>query len=149
MYILNQVRSKFVSKSPNELMFRKKPSLRHFHVWGCKAEVRPYNPQLKKLDLKTVSGFFIGYCVGSRGSRFYYPSHSMWVIEFDRVVFFKDDLDSGRNAPQLVILREDRVVILVPFISLLTDNMISVVRDENEFVLDIVDATSPVVDEQS
>jgi len=28
-------------------------------VWGCKAEVRPYNPYLNKLDLKTVSKFFM------------------------------------------------------------------------------------------
>ena len=28
-------------------------------MWGCKAEVRPYNPYLKKLDLKTVSKFFM------------------------------------------------------------------------------------------
>ena len=99
MYILNQVPNKSVSKTPYELMSRKKPSLRHFHVWGCKAEVRPYNPQLKKLDLQTVSGFFIGYCVDSHGSRFYCPSHSMRVIESDRAVFFEDDLDSGSNAP--------------------------------------------------
>ena len=44
VYILNQVPSKSVSKTPYELMFGKKPSLRHFHVSGCKAEVRPYNP---------------------------------------------------------------------------------------------------------
>ena len=43
VYILNQVPSKFVSKTPYELMSGKKPSLRHFHEWGCKAEVRPYN----------------------------------------------------------------------------------------------------------
>jgi len=148
VYILNQVPSKSVSKTPYELMSGKKPSLRHFHVWGCKAEVRPYNPQLKKLDLKTVSGFFIGYCVGSRGSRFYCPSHSMRVIESDRAVFFEDDLDSGSNTPRPVTFREDRVVIPVPSIYLPADNVVPVVRDENEFVPDLVDATSPVVDEQ-
>jgi len=148
VYILNQVPSKSVSKTPYELMSGKKPSLRHFHVWGCKAEVRPYNPQLKKLDLKTVSGFFIGYCVGSRGSRFYCPSHSMRVIESDRAVFFEDNLDSGSNTPRPVTFREDRVVIPVPSIYLPADNVIPVVRDENEFVPDLVDATTPVVDEQ-
>jgi len=148
VYILNQVPSKSVSKTPYELMFGKKPSLKHFHVCGCKVEVRPYNPQLKKLDLKTVSGFFIGYCVGSRGSRFYCPSYSMRVIESDRAVFFEDDLDNGNNAPRLVTFREDRVVIPVPYIYLLTDNVIPIVRDENELVPDLVEATSPVVDEQ-
>ncbi len=44
VYILNQVSSKSVPNTPYELMFGKKPSLKHFHVWGCKVEVRPYNP---------------------------------------------------------------------------------------------------------
>ena len=77
-------------KTPYELWSRKKQSFHHFHVWGCKAEVRPYNPQSKKLDPKTISGFFVGYCIGSRGSRFYCPSHTTRIIELDRVVYFED-----------------------------------------------------------
>lgn len=50
VYILNQVPSKSMPKIPYELFTGKKPSLRHFHVWGCKAKVRSYNPQLKNLD---------------------------------------------------------------------------------------------------
>ncbi|RVW34940.1 Retrovirus-related Pol polyprotein from transposon TNT 1-94 [Vitis vinifera] len=82
--------SKSVPKTPYELWSGKKPNLHHFHVWGCKAEVRPYNPQSKKLDPKTISGFFVGYCIGSRGSRFYCPSHTTRIIELDRVVYFED-----------------------------------------------------------
>ena len=82
-YILNQLPSKFVPKTPYELWSQKKHSLRHFHVWGCKVEVRPYNPQFKKLDSKTISGYFIGYCMGLRGSRFYCSSHTTRVIESD------------------------------------------------------------------
>ena len=82
-YILNQVPSKFVPKTPYELWSQKKPSLCHFHVWGCRVEVRSCNPQSKKLDPKTISGYFISYCVGSRGSRFYYLSHTTRVIESD------------------------------------------------------------------
>ena len=63
--ILNQVSSKFVPMTPYELWSQKKPSLRHFHIWGYKVEVRPYNPQSKKLYPKTINGYFIGYCVGS------------------------------------------------------------------------------------
>ncbi|RVW48989.1 Retrovirus-related Pol polyprotein from transposon TNT 1-94 [Vitis vinifera] len=99
-YILNQVPSKFVPKTPYELWSGKKPNLHHFHVWGCKAEVRPYNPQSKKLDPKTISGFFVGYCIGSRGSRFYCPSHTTRIIELDRVIYFEyvssvDERSSG------------------------------------------------------
>ena len=49
-YILNQVPSKYVPKTPYELSSQNKPSLHHFHNWGCKVEVRPYNQQSKKLD---------------------------------------------------------------------------------------------------
>ncbi|RVX07192.1 Retrovirus-related Pol polyprotein from transposon TNT 1-94 [Vitis vinifera] len=38
-YILNQVHSKSVPKTPYELWSGKKPSLHYFHVWGCKAEI--------------------------------------------------------------------------------------------------------------
>ena len=44
-YILNQVPSKFMPKTPYELWSEKELSLHHFHVWGCKVEVKPYNPQ--------------------------------------------------------------------------------------------------------
>ena len=66
----------------------------------------------------------------------------MRVIEFDHAVFFEDVLDNGSNTPRPITLREDHVVILVPSIYLFIDNVISVVRDNNEFVLDLVDATS-------
>ena len=82
-YILNKVPSKSAPKTPNELWSQRKPSLRHFHIWDCKVEVRPYNPQSKKFDPKTISRYFIGYCVGSRGSRFYCPSHTTRVTESD------------------------------------------------------------------
>ena len=42
-YILNQVPSKYVLKTPYELWSQKKPSLRHFDVWSCKVKVRLYN----------------------------------------------------------------------------------------------------------
>ncbi|KAL6316403.1 hypothetical protein AAG906_018106 [Vitis piasezkii] len=38
-YILNQVPSKYVPKTPYELWLEKKSNLHHFHVWGCKAEI--------------------------------------------------------------------------------------------------------------
>ena len=70
-YILNKVPSKFVHKTLNELWSQKKPSVHYFYVWGCKVEVRPYNPQFNKFDPKIISGYFIGYCILLRGSRFY------------------------------------------------------------------------------
>ena len=58
-------------------------------------EVRLYNSQFKKLDPKTISRYFIGYCVGLRGSRFYCSSHTTRVIELDRAIYFEDDIGTS------------------------------------------------------
>ena len=62
--ILNKVPGKSILKTPYELWSQKKPNLRYFHVWGYRVEVRPYNPQSKKLYPKSIGGYFISYCVG-------------------------------------------------------------------------------------
>jgi len=72
-YILNRVPTKVATKTPYELWIGRKPSLKHFHVWGCPAEARPYKPNEKKLDSRTVSSYFIGYSERSRGYKFYDP----------------------------------------------------------------------------
>lgn len=146
IYILNQVPSKSDPKTPYELWSGKKPSLCHFHVWGCKAEVRIHNPQLKKLDPKTISRYFVGYCVGSRGSRFYCISHVTRIIESDRAIYFEDDIQSGCFIPCKISFRDERVVILVPLFSpflsapLLIEQYVVIAQ---EHVID----TEPIVDE--
>ena len=110
--------SKSIPKAPYELWSQKKPSLCHFHVWGCKVEVRPYNPQFKKLDLKTISEYFIGYYVGSRGSMFYFSSHTTRVIESNRAMYFEDDT-STRQGLREFVFKEHLVFILVPTASAL------------------------------
>ena len=76
-YILNQVPSKSVLKTPYEL---------------CAAEAwsGPITHSQRNLILKPLVVFFVGYCIGSRGSRFYCPSHTTRIIELDRVVYFED-----------------------------------------------------------
>lgn len=110
-YIANRTPSKAVAQTPFELWKDRKPSLHHIHVWGCKAEARPYNPHEAKLDAKTVSAFFIGYPEHSRGYRFYCPSHTTRVDETNKAVFLDEsnlthdfeDLES-----ELQELAEDR-----------------------------------------
>jgi hypothetical protein len=71
VYVLNRVSSKVVPKTSFELWNGWKPSLNHLHIWGCPAEVRICNPNLKKLDPMTINGFFMGYAVNSNEFRFY------------------------------------------------------------------------------
>lgn len=73
-YILNRVPTKAAVKTPYELWTGKKPCLTHLRIWGCPAEARPYRPNEKKLDSKTVSSYFIGYSERSRGYKFYDPA---------------------------------------------------------------------------
>ena len=70
-YVLNQVPNKSIPKTHSEMMYDKKPSLKRFHVWGYRVEIKPYNLHTKRHGVRTISGYFIGYCVGSKGSKFY------------------------------------------------------------------------------
>ena len=89
-------------KTPYKLMYRKKHSLKHFHVWGCRAEIRPYNPHTKKLDARIISGYFIGYYIGSRGSRFYCLNYYTSVVKLDHAIYFEDELKSGSQTPHVI-----------------------------------------------
>ena len=67
VHILNKVPSKSVPKTPYEMWTGKKPTLNYFHVWGCPAEAKVFNPNIGKLEPKTVSCHFIGYPERSKG----------------------------------------------------------------------------------
>jgi hypothetical protein len=109
MYLLNRVPSKAVQKTPFELWTGRKPSLRHLHVWGCQAEIRIYNPHEKKLDARTISGYFIGYPEKSKGYRFYCPNHSTRIVETGNAQFIENGENSGSIDPQNVEIKEVRV----------------------------------------
>ena len=100
VYILNRVPTKAIPKTPFELFKGWKPSLRHVRVWGCPSEVRVYNPQEKKLDPRTISGYFVGYAERSKGYRFYCPSHSTRFVESRNAKFLENDLISGSDQSQ-------------------------------------------------
>ena len=113
MYLQNKVPSKAIQKKPFELWTRRKPSLRHLHVWGCPAEIRYYNPHEKKLDARIISGYFIGYLEKSKGFRFYCPNHITMIIESGNARFIENDEVSGRETPRKVDIKEMRVHILL------------------------------------
>jgi hypothetical protein len=64
-------------------------SLQHFRVWGSPAEAKPYRPNEKKLDEKTISCYFIGYAERSRGYKFYDPANRT-IFETNTFKFFED-----------------------------------------------------------
>ena len=81
--------------------------MRHIRVWGCPSEVRIYNPQEKKLDPRTISGYFIGYAERSKGYRFYCPSHSTRIVESRNAKFLENDLISGSEQFQDIVSEKD------------------------------------------
>ena len=117
LYLLNRVPSKAVLTTPFELWTGRKPSLRHLHVWGCPSELKIYNPQEKKLDSRTTSGFFIGYPEKSKGYRFYCPDHSTRIVETGNVRFIENGESSGSVEPRKVEIEEVRVEIPLPITS--------------------------------
>ena len=86
-YILNRVPTKATAKNPYELWTGRKPSLKHFRVWGCPVEARPYRPNENKLEPRTISSYFIGYSERSKGYKFYDPK-SRNIFETGIATFF-------------------------------------------------------------
>ena len=95
IHILNRVLSKSVPKTPYALWIGKEPSLNHLRVWGCPAEAKVFNPNIRKLDSKTVSCHFIGYPKKSKGYRFYCPDRPTKFIEIRHAVFLEEELIKG------------------------------------------------------
>lgn len=127
MYILNRVPSKFVPKTPFELWTGRKPSLNHFHVWGCPVEIRIYNPLECKLDPRATSGFFIGYPQASKGYRFYCPHNGTRIVEALNAKFLENDSGSCKcDHSQGKITKLE--LIIVP-VSTVQENVVPVVSE--------------------
>ncbi|RVX18298.1 Retrovirus-related Pol polyprotein from transposon TNT 1-94 [Vitis vinifera] len=65
-------------------------------VRSCPAKVRPYKPNEKKLDSKTVSCYFVGYFERSNGFKFYDPSIRSF-FEMSNAKFIENVELSGRE----------------------------------------------------
>ena len=107
VYILNRAPTKAVPKTLFELFKGWKPILQHIRVWGCPSEVRIYNPQEKKLDPRTITGYFIGYVERSKGYRFYCPSHNTKIVELRNAKFLENDLINGSDQFQDIVYEKD------------------------------------------
>ena len=109
LYLLNKDLSKAVAKTPFELWTNRTPSIRHLHVWDCQTKIRIYNPQEKKLDARTISGYFIGYPEKSKVYRFYCLNHSMRIFETRNARFIENGEISGSTVSREVEIKEVRV----------------------------------------
>ena len=62
---------------------------------GCPAEAKVFNPNIGKLDPKTVSCHFIGYPEKPKGYRFYCPDRHTKFIETTHTAFLEDQMIGG------------------------------------------------------
>jgi hypothetical protein len=85
-------------------------------VWGSPAEAKVFNPNIGKLDPKTVSCHFIGYLEKSKDFYFYYLDRYTKFIEMRHAVFLEDEMMRGSLVAQKIDLEEKRVCVPTPMI---------------------------------
>ena len=104
------------AKTQYELWIGKEPSLNYLRVWGCPAEAKVFNPNIGKLDFKTVSCHFIGYPKKSKGYRFYCPDRQTKFVETRHAIFLEDDMIRGSMAVREISFEEKRVYVPTPMV---------------------------------
>jgi hypothetical protein len=87
VYLLNRLPTKPMGyRTPFEGWHGKRPQLGHLKVFGCRANVRPAKPHLKKLEDRSVAMVYFGVEQGSKAHRLFDPQSRRIVVSRD-VVF--------------------------------------------------------------
>ena len=102
-YILNNVPSKSVAKTPYEIWTGRKPTISHLRVWGCPAYVK--HLESDKLGPKSDRCLFVGYPKESKGYYFYLPEEQKLFVGLKATFLEKEFLGEGTKASK-VELRE-------------------------------------------
>jgi hypothetical protein len=116
IHILNRVPSKSVPKTPYKLWTGSEPSLNYLRVWSCPAEAKVFNPNIEKLDSKTVNCYFIGYPEKSKGYRFYCPDRHTKFVETRHAAFLEEELIRGSKVAREINLEEKWVHVPTPMV---------------------------------
>jgi hypothetical protein len=85
-------------------------------MWGSPAEAKVFNPNIAKLDTKTVSCHFIGYPDRSKGFCFYTLDRYTKSVETRHAVFLEDKMMRGSMVALKIDLEEKRVYVPSPTI---------------------------------
>jgi hypothetical protein len=85
-------------------------------VWRSPAEAKVFNPNIGKLDPKTVSCHFIGYPKKSKGFQLYCPKRHTKFVEIRHAVFLEDEMMRESVVAQKIDLEEKRVYASNPMI---------------------------------
>ena len=80
-YLLNNVPSKSVPKTPHKLWMGKKITLNHIRIWGCPTHV--LDKESAKLDSCLEVFMFVGYPRETKGGYFYNPKENKILISIN------------------------------------------------------------------
>ena len=84
-------------KTPYEMIKGKKPSVKHFHIFGCRCFVLKVHPEnLSKFDTKADEAIFLGYATGTRAFKVY-NLRTKSVMESIHVSFDDKKIDGLQN----------------------------------------------------
>lgn len=96
-YIRNRSPTKMLNgKTPYELWVGRKPSVKHFKIFGCQAVVLQKGAKNGKFEPKGIKLTFIGYENYSKGYRLYDLKNRKFYKARD-VIFFEDTFDNKLN----------------------------------------------------
>ena len=91
-YTLNRtLNSKNREVTPYEMIFKRKPSLRHVRIFGCKAHALVMSDQ-RKWSSRTIQCILVGYTAASRNYILYVPHESRYIEQVKHVTFFEESL---------------------------------------------------------
>ncbi|KAJ1434073.1 Integrase, catalytic core, partial [Sesbania bispinosa] len=89
----------------------------HIQRKDVEVKVRIYNPHEKKLDARTISGYFIDYPEKSKGYKFYCPNHSTRIVESGNARFIENGQFSGSEESRKVDIQETTSNVSTPSVS--------------------------------
>jgi len=101
VYLLNRSPTKSLTrKTPFEVWYGRKPSVRHLRTFGCKVYAKRMTPGINKLADRSTPGVFLGYEPGTKGYRVYDPVSNKLLIARDVIFSEKEPWNWGEKAGQ-------------------------------------------------
>ncbi|KAK0601219.1 hypothetical protein LWI29_022258 [Acer saccharum] len=101
IYILNDVPSKSVPKTPHELWTGRKPSLQHLRIFGCPAHV--LKGKTEKMESRSETCIFVGYPKETKGYYFYSPSDLKVFVSTNAKFLEKDYMNDFVPKSRIVL----------------------------------------------
>uniref|UniRef100_A0AAV1TWC1 Polyprotein n=1 Tax=Peronospora matthiolae TaxID=2874970 RepID=A0AAV1TWC1_9STRA len=99
IYIKNRLPSpKIDHKTPFEIVYKSKPSVKHMRVFGCRAFILTPREKRLKWDPKACEGMFMGYEEASKAYRVYDIETGQVVISRD-ITFDESTFDFSMDRP--------------------------------------------------